>query len=227
METTPARACILTSQCVGSGKIGGFSSMSRALAEAFVSLRIPCAVVVPRRQGEPDQETHNGSVQRTGAHAGDSLPHVGAAQRGVMGRSAADLPSRFFRLTSSTLALRLSADSPSSARRLPSPTRVSVKPCSGWSPRIRYWCPFLAMSLPVKATEIGAPRDHPVAGTKRSVSVPFGVSSIGCSGDVRGANRLSPFEFAKASAASRHPPATQARQASVALAGLRSATGPL
>ena len=57
--------CILTSQYFGWGKIGGFGSMSRRLAEALAADGLEVSVIVPRRPGQPAQETVNGVDVRT------------------------------------------------------------------------------------------------------------------------------------------------------------------
>lgn len=59
MQSIPP-VCILTSQYFGWGKIGGFGSMSRKLAEALADAGIETSVIVPRRPGQPAQEVVNG-----------------------------------------------------------------------------------------------------------------------------------------------------------------------
>lgn len=57
MTTGPLPAvCILTSQYFGWGKIGGFGSMSRALAEALAGRGVATSVIVPRRPGQQARE---------------------------------------------------------------------------------------------------------------------------------------------------------------------------
>lgn len=55
-----AGVCILTSQYFGWGKIGGFGSMSRALAEALAARGIDASVIVPRRRGQQPHERVGG-----------------------------------------------------------------------------------------------------------------------------------------------------------------------
>jgi len=60
MADRPLSVCILTSQYFGSGKIGGFGSMSRSLAESLAAREIPASVIVPRRFDEPFRERLKG-----------------------------------------------------------------------------------------------------------------------------------------------------------------------
>jgi len=55
-QTDNLRVCILTSQYFGWGKIGGFGSMSRALAESLAARGIATSVIVPRRPGQQPLE---------------------------------------------------------------------------------------------------------------------------------------------------------------------------
>ena len=73
MQSTPP-VCILTSQYFGWGKIGGFGSMSRRLAEALAGAGVETSVIVPRRPGQPAHETVNG----VSVHAFDPLDIVSA-----------------------------------------------------------------------------------------------------------------------------------------------------
>ena len=57
--------CILTSQYFGWGKIGGFGSMSRRLAEALAETGVETSVIVPRRPGQPALEVVNGVTVHT------------------------------------------------------------------------------------------------------------------------------------------------------------------
>lgn len=60
MVPRPLRVCILTSQYFNPNKIGGFGSMSRALAEALAARHVPTSVIVPRRADEPFRENLKG-----------------------------------------------------------------------------------------------------------------------------------------------------------------------
>jgi len=55
-QTDNLRVCILTSQYFGWGKIGGFGSMSRTLAESLAARGIATSVIVPRRPGQQPHE---------------------------------------------------------------------------------------------------------------------------------------------------------------------------
>lgn len=57
--------CILTSQYFGWGKIGGFGSMSRRLAEGLAASGIETSVIVPRRPDQPACEVVNGVTVHT------------------------------------------------------------------------------------------------------------------------------------------------------------------
>ena len=54
------KVCILTSQYFGWGKIGGFGSMSRKLAEALAANGVETSVIVPRRPGQAPVERLGG-----------------------------------------------------------------------------------------------------------------------------------------------------------------------
>ena len=59
-QKTQLSVCILTSQYFGWGKIGGFGSMSRALAEALAARGVKTSVIVPRRPGQQPRERLGG-----------------------------------------------------------------------------------------------------------------------------------------------------------------------
>ena len=60
MNNAPLSVCILASQYFGWGKIGGFGSMSRTLAEALAARGVRTSVIVPRRPGQQPHETLGG-----------------------------------------------------------------------------------------------------------------------------------------------------------------------